>query len=150
MNWPSDVLSVILAVIFGAVVGLERELSGKAAGLRTNILICVGAAVFAILSRYMAADHDSLTRIASGVVTGIGFLGAGAIIQDRGGIHGMTTAATIWVVASVGMACGARYYALAILTSLITVAVLLLLKIAEKPLEHYHKNSDQRRNSPKN
>ncbi len=142
MNWPSDVLSVILAAVFGAAIGLERELSGKAAGLRTNILICVGAAVFAILSRYMAADQDSLTRIASGVVTGIGFLGAGAIIQDRGGVHGMTTAATIWVVASVGMACGARYYALAILTTLITVAVLLVLKAAERPLEHYHKKSD--------
>ena len=148
MNWPIDVLSVILAAVFGAAIGLERELSGKAAGLRTNILICVGAAVFAILSRYMAADQDSLTRIASGVVTGIGFLGAGAIIQDRGGVHGMTTAATIWVVASVGMACGARYYALAILTTLITVAVLLVLKAAERPLGHYHKKSDQQQNFP--
>jgi putative Mg2+ transporter-C (MgtC) family protein len=149
MNWSSDVLSIILAAVFGAAVGLERELSGKAAGLRTNILICLGAATFTILSRYMAADQDSLTRIASGIVTGIGFLGAGAIIQDRGGIHGMTTAATIWVVASIGMACGARYYRLAILTALITVAVLLVLKAADKHLEHYHIKSNLRRNSPK-
>ncbi len=149
MNWSSDVLSLILSVVFGAVVGLERELNGKAAGLRTNILICLGAAVFTILSRYMAADQDSLTRIAAGIVTGIGFLGAGAIIQDRGGVHGLTSAATIWVVASIGMACGAHYYALAILTTLVTIIVLLVLKAAEKPLEHYHKKSDQQRNSPK-
>jgi len=140
MNWSSDMLSVILATVFGAVVGLERELSGKAAGLRTNILICLGAAVFTILSRYMAANQDSLTRIASGVVTGIGFLGAGAIIQDRGGVHGMTTAATIWVVSAIGMACGARYYALAILATLIALAVLLVLKIAERPFDHHMKN----------
>lgn len=146
MNWSSDVLSLILSVVFGAVVGLERELHGKAAGLRTNILICVGATVFTILSRYMAADQDSLTRIASGVVTGIGFLGAGAIIQDRGGVHGLTSAATIWVVASVGMACGARYYALAILTTLVTVVVLLVLKAAEKPLENHIKNKQNHLN----
>jgi putative Mg2+ transporter-C (MgtC) family protein len=146
MNWSSDVLSLILAAVFGAVVGIERELSGKAAGLRTNILICLGAAVFTIISRYMAANQDSLTRIASGVVTGIGFLGAGAIIQDRGGVHGMTTAATIWVVAAIGMACGARYYALAILTTLIALAVLLVLKIAERPLEHHIKNKQNNLN----
>ncbi len=146
MNWSSDVLSLILAAVFGAVVGLERELSGKAAGLRTNILICLGAAVFTILSRYMATNQDSLTRIAAGVVTGIGFLGAGAIIQDRGGVHGMTTAATIWVVASIGMACGARYYALAILATLIALVVLLVLKIAEKPLDHHMKNKQNHLN----
>jgi len=140
MNWSNDVLSLILAAVFGAVVGLERELSGKAAGLRTNILICLGAAIFTILSRYMATNQDSLTRIASGVVTGIGFLGAGAIIQDRGGVHGMTTAATIWVVAAIGMACGAQYYAMAILATLLALVVLLVLKIAEKPLEHHIKN----------
>ncbi len=146
MNWSSDVLSLILSVVFGAVVGLERELHGKAAGLRTNILICVGATVFTILSRYMATNQDSLTRIASGVVTGIGFLGAGAIIQDRGGVHGMTTAATIWVGSAIGMACGAQYYALAILTTLVTVVVLLVLKAAEKPLEHHIKNKQNHLN----
>lgn len=146
MDWPNDVLGIILAVAFGAAVGLERELSGKAAGLRTNILICVGAAVFTILSRYMAADNDSLTRIAAGIVSGIGFLGAGAIIQDRGGVHGLTSAATIWVVASVGMACGARYYALAILTTLVTIAVLLVLKAAEKPLDRHVKNKQDNMN----
>jgi len=109
-----DVLSVALAAVFGAAIGLEREISGKAAGLRTNVLICLGAAVFTVISKQMGAGQtDSLTRIAAQVVTGVGFLGAGAIIQDRAGVHGLTTAATIWLVASIGMACGAGYYVLA-------------------------------------
>ena len=85
----------------------------------------------------MAADNDSLTRIAAGVVSGIGFLGAGAIIQDRGGVHGLTSAATIWVIASIGMACGAHYYALAAFTTLITLVVLLVLKALENTLERH-------------
>ena len=124
MVW-SDLLSIILAVVFGAAIGLEREISGKSAGLRTNLLICLGATVFTIISRNMGGgEMDSITRIAGQVVTGVGFLGAGAIIQDRGGVHGLTTAATIWLVASVGMACGAGYYKLAMLT---TVAALVIL-----------------------
>lgn len=137
MDLPGNVLSIILSVVFGAAVGLERELSGKAAGLRTNILICVGSAVFTILSREMAAEADSITRIAAGIVSGIGFLGAGAIIQDRGGVHGLTSAATIWVVAAIGMACGAEYYAIAAFTTLVTVVVLLVLKALEKPLDRH-------------
>src|SRR5512147_2280121 len=93
-----DLIGLLLAVIFGALIGAERQLSGKAAGLRTNILICVGAAVYTIVSREMGGGQsDSITRIAAQIVSGIGFLGAGAIIQDRGGIHGLTTAATIWL-----------------------------------------------------
>jgi len=124
MAWPHDVLGIVLAVLLGAVVGAEREISGKAAGLRTNVLICLGAAVFTIISRRMAGEGDSLTRIAAQVVTGVGFLGAGAIIQDRGGIHGLTTAATIWLVASIGMACGAHLYLLAAAAAVIAVVVL--------------------------
>ncbi|MHC4501141.1 MAG: MgtC/SapB family protein, partial [Planctomycetota bacterium] len=116
MVWPHDVYSIILAVVFGAAIGLEREISGKAAGLRTNVLICLGAAVFTIISRQMAAGtNTAVTRIAAQVVTGVGFLGAGAIIVDRGGVHGLTTAATIWLVASIGVACGAGYYDLAVI-----------------------------------
>ena len=137
MGW-SDVVGIILAVVFGAAIGLEREISGKAAGLRTNVLICLGAAVFTIISKQMAAgQQDSLTRIAAGVVTGVGFLGAGAIIRDRVGVHGLTTAATIWLVASIGMACGARFYLLAVITTLIAVVVLMGLGQLEKPLERY-------------
>jgi len=135
-----DVLSIVLAVIFGAAIGLEREISGKAAGLRTNVLICLGAAVFTIISKQMGAGHtDSLTRIAAQIVTGVGFLGAGAIIVDRGGVHGLTTAATIWLVASIGMACGAGFYGLAVISTLIAVLVLAGLGQLEKSLGRYGK-----------
>ena len=144
MVWQGDVFSVILAVVLGAVVGLERELRGKAAGLRTNVLICLGAAVFTIISERMAGGQDSITRIAAQIVTGVGFLGAGAVIQDRGGIHGLTTAATIWLVASVGMACGAKLYLLAVISTLIAIVVLVGLGQLEKPLGRFReKNKPQ-------
>lgn len=132
-----EILRVVLAILFGAAIGLEREISGKSAGLRTNILICLGAAVFTIISKQMATGNaDSVTRIAAQIVTGVGFLGAGAIIVDRAGIHGLTTAATIWLVASIGMACGAGLYRLAAVTTVLALIVLFgvakIAKMAEK------------------
>ena len=148
MVWPEYVLSVILATIFGALIGLEREFHGKAAGLRTNILICLGAAVFTIISRQMAnGTEDSVTRIAAQIVTGVGFLGAGAIIQDRGGVHGLTTAATIWLVASIGMACGAHLYQLALITTLIAIIVLIGLAKLARTLE-YTEEKNKTKNIP--
>jgi putative Mg2+ transporter-C (MgtC) family protein len=138
MVWPDDLISIILAALLGAGIGLERELSGKAAGLRTNLLICLGASVFTIISREMATGAEgSVTRIAAQIVTGVGFLGAGAIIQDRRGVHGLTTAATIWLVASIGMACGGQFYILAIVASAIAVLALIGLGKLSKPLERY-------------
>jgi putative Mg2+ transporter-C (MgtC) family protein len=114
----------------------------KPAGLRTNVLICLGAAVFTIISREMASgSQDSITRIAAQIVTGVGFLGAGAVIQDRGGIHGLTTAATIWLMASIGMACGARFYGLAILSTILALVVLVGLGQVDKYLLSRHDNS---------
>jgi len=138
MDWPDDVISLILAAFLGAAIGLERELSGKSAGLRTNLLICLGAAIFTIISKQMdAVTEGSTTRIAAQIVTGVGFLGAGAVIQDRRGVHGLTTATTIWLVASIGMACGAGFHDLAAISTLIVIIVLTgLLKLA-KPLERY-------------
>ena len=135
---PNDLLSIILAIVLGGVIGLEREISGKAAGLRTNVLICLGAAVFTIISKRMVdVTEGSTTRIAAQIVTGVGFLGAGAIIQDRGGVHGLTTAATIWLVASIGMACGAGFYPLAVVAALIAILVLIGLGKLVRLLEHY-------------
>lgn len=134
MNWKTDLLPILLAVVCGAAIGLEREFKHKAAGLRTNVLICLGAALFTIISSKMAGDKDSITRIAAQIVTGVGFLGAGAVIQDRGGIHGLTTAATIWLVASIGMACGAGFYLLAIITTVLAIVVLLGLAQVDKRL----------------
>lgn len=122
----TDFVGIIIAVILGAAIGFERELSGKSAGLRTNTLICLGAAVFTIISRRMGIVglDPSSTRIAAQIVTGVGFLGAGAIIQDRGGVHGLTTAASIWLVASIGVACGAGFLILALITTVIALAIL--------------------------
>jgi len=135
-----EVFGIVLSVILGALVGFERQIRGKAAGLRTNTLICLGAAVFTIISKRMAAGNaDSVTRIAAQIVTGVGFLGAGAIIRDRVGVHGLTTAATIWLVASIGMACGAGFLPLAIITTFIAIIVLYGLSHLEKHLPNHGK-----------
>ena len=138
MVWPDDLISIVLATVLGTAIGLEREVSGKAAGLRTNVLICLGAAVFTIISRQMALEYDaSVPRIAAQIVTGVGFLGAGAIIQDRRGVHGLTTAATIWLVASIGMACGAHFYELAAISTLVAMLVLIVFGKLAKSLDRY-------------
>jgi putative Mg2+ transporter-C (MgtC) family protein len=98
---------VLLAVLCGSAVGLERELRGKAAGLRTNILICVGATLFTQLSIDLAGGRGDPGRLAAQIVTGVGFIGAGTILHSRGAVTGLTSAATIWVVAAIGVALGA-------------------------------------------
>lgn len=117
--------------MLGGVIGLERELSGKPAGLRTNILICLGAAIITDLSLVLAltttARMADPARLAAQIVTGIGFLGAGTILQTRGGIHGLTSAATIWVVAAIGMLCGAGEIAAALGATILVIVVLVLL-----------------------
>lgn len=133
-NINTDLVCIALAVLCGGAIGLEREIRGKAAGLRTNVLICLGAAVFTVISEKMAGSGDSVTRIAAQIVTGVGFLGAGAVIQDRGGVHGLTTAATIWLVASIGMACGIRLYSLAIIVTCVSLMILLGLAKLDKAI----------------
>lgn len=119
-----------LAAVLGGVVGIEREFRGHPAGLRTNILVAVGSCLFTILSinafPQTGAAQDT-ARVAAQVVTGVGFLGAGAVIQTKRVVHGLTTAATIWMVAAVGMAAATDLYLLAITTTLMTTAVLALL-----------------------
>jgi putative Mg2+ transporter-C (MgtC) family protein len=120
-----------LSVVLAAAIGLERELHGKEAGLRTTILICLGATLFAELSRSLAGPGSDPTRITSNVVTGIGFLGAGTILRHGGRIQGLTTAATIWVVAAVGMAVGGGQYMAAIGTTALVLIVLIPLRAWE-------------------
>lgn len=125
---------LVLAAILGGAVGLEREWSGKPAGFRTNMLICVGAALLTELSRSVAMTAGEIVggvgdpgRIAAQIVSGIGFLGAGTIIQSRAGVMGLTTAATLWVVAAIGMAVGAEAYLEAVGTTVLVVVALLVL-----------------------
>lgn len=128
-NIGEILIPLLLAMGLGGLVGVERELSRKAAGLRTNILICVGAAAFTLVSREFGRVGETvdISRVAAQIVTGIGFLGAGSIIQARGEIHGMTTAATIWVVAAIGLAAGAEYYSLAVVTTGLVILALLIM-----------------------
>lgn len=133
-------LRLLLAATLGGAVGLEREISGKPAGLRTNLLICVGAALLTELSILVARVADPMTtnadpaRVAAQIVSGIGFLGAGTIIQARGSVVGLTTAATLWVVAAIGMAVGAQAYMEAIGTTLLVIIALILLGRVEDHL----------------
>jgi putative Mg2+ transporter-C (MgtC) family protein len=124
-------LRLLVAAGLGAAIGIERELHRKSAGLRTNILIALGAALFTTLSIEMAALSGSPDRIAAQVVTGIGFLGGGAILRSSRGVHGLTTAATIWVNAAVGMAVGAGFIAVAALATVVTLFVLAVLRPVE-------------------
>jgi putative Mg2+ transporter-C (MgtC) family protein len=135
-------IKLLVAVVLGGAVGLEREMSGKPAGLRTTILICVGAALFThlsitigLISQTSAGQpYGDVTRIAAQIVTGIGFLGAGAILHERGSVLGLTSAATIWAVAAVGMAVGSGAYAEAVGTTLMVCIVLAGLRPIERAL----------------
>lgn len=126
-----DGLRLALAVLLGGVIGLEREASDKPAGLRTNILICVGSTLMMILSIQVAHQYAVVSadpsRIAQGVITGIGFLGAGTILHSRGGVTGLTTAATTWSVSGIGLALGSGFYMLAFTTTILILVVLWAL-----------------------
>jgi putative Mg2+ transporter-C (MgtC) family protein len=131
-DWPS-IFKILLAMVLGGIVGLEREFSGRPAGLRTHILVCVGATVIVLASTAIpgifGSDYKDTLRIdpgrlAAGIVTGIGFLGAGAIIRTRDLIRGLTTAACIWFAAALGIVIGEGFYAVAIFSTLVVVLVL--------------------------
>jgi len=126
----------MLAVVLGGAIGWEREASSKPAGLRTNILICVGTTLFTDLSiRFSGLDIEGAVRdparIAAQIITGIGFLGAGTIIQARGTVTGLTTAATLWVVAGIGMSVGSGFYLEAAGATLLVLVILVLLSPME-------------------
>jgi putative Mg2+ transporter-C (MgtC) family protein len=123
---------LLMACAMGAVVGLEREWRHKASGLRTNMLICMGSALFTMLSAVVAGDNSTnKAQIASNIVQGIGFLGAGLILHTRNRVLGLTSAATVWVVAAVGMACGAGLYVEAAISTLIVYAALRFIGVLE-------------------
>ena len=125
------VLRLLLATALGAIIGYQRERAAKPAGLRTHILICVGAAVFTVVSLYGFGAAADPARVAAGIVAGIGFLGAGAIMRrEEGVVAGLTTAATIWAVAAIGLAAGAGLY----LISAVTTAVVLIVLFLPHPI----------------
>jgi putative Mg2+ transporter-C (MgtC) family protein len=126
LTWPHVLLRLSVAAVLGGAIGMERELRERQAGLRTHLVVCVGSALFTLVSAY--GFHDFLassgalvridpTRIAAQIVSGIGFLGAGAIIRQGLSVRGLTTAATLWLVAAIGMAAGAGYYSAALIAT---------------------------------
>jgi len=132
---------IVSATVLGSAIGLERELTNKFAGLRTHILVCLGSCVFTILSIYafpLAIDHThpqafgDPARIAAQVLTGIGFIGGGTVLRHGSSVYGLTTAATLWMSASIGMACGAGMLDIAVISTVFSVAVLVLVRIFER------------------
>src|SRR3954462_8984942 len=133
LAWGEDLGRLTLAAVLGGAIGFERELRDREAGLRTHLLVCLGSALFTVVSAYgfreFLTSGDQVvradpTRIAAQIVTGIGFLGAGAIIRQGGSIRGLTTAATLWVAAAIGMATGAGYYSGAVIGTVVTLIAL--------------------------
>jgi putative Mg2+ transporter-C (MgtC) family protein len=124
-----------LAAVLGGVLGLEREWHHKTAGLRTNILIAMGAALFTLMSMALTGTNGDPSRVASQIVTGIGFLGAGAILRTNAGVQGLTTAAAIWVNAAIGVAVGGGEYHLAFIATGVTLIVLVVLPPIERWVE---------------
>lgn len=123
---------LLMALAMGGVIGLEREWRHKASGLRTNMLICMGAALFTMLSAVLAGDNSpNKGQVASNIVQGIGFLGAGLILHTGSRVLGLTSAATVWVVAAIGMACGAGLYVEAVIATVIVYCALRFIGLLE-------------------
>jgi putative Mg2+ transporter-C (MgtC) family protein len=132
LPWPwANVALALVAVLCGAIVGMERERKEKPAGMRTLSLVCLGATVFTMASYLFAPDH---ARVAAQVVTGIGFLGAGVILRGSGGVSGTVTAASIWVIAAAGMVAGTGHGGAAIALSLLVLVVLMVISQVERHL----------------
>jgi putative Mg2+ transporter-C (MgtC) family protein len=139
-SWVQQVVVVngvfsrlLVACVLGGLIGLEREENRKAAGVRTNLLICMGCAFFTLLSAVLAGDaNPDKGRVASNIVQGIGFLGAGLILHNRSRVSGLTSAASVFVVASIGMACGAGLFAAAAVATVIVIVALKLVGLLER------------------
>lgn len=133
------IVRLVLAFVLGGLIGMERELHGRAAGLRTHILVCLGSALIMLTSMHMFYLYRDITtidpaRIAAGVITGIGFLGAGTILRFRASVRGLTTAASLWAVAGIGLAVGSGFYLGAYITSALVLIVLFVLTRVEHAL----------------
>ncbi len=128
---------LIISAILGGLIGVEREMHDKPAGFRTHVLICVGAAMFTLLSISVSGTFENpadVSRIAAGVVAGIGFLSAGTIFRDKDRVRGLTTAADIWVLAAIGMSVGFGHYFLAVAATIISLVVLIVGRILDQYL----------------
>lgn len=137
----TDILiRIIFSIILGSVIGLERELTNKSAGLRTQIMVCLGSCLFTILSIYGFSTAVSLypigdpSRVAAQIITGIGFIGAGTVLRQGLTVTGLTTASTLWIVAAIGMACGCGKISIATISTIFAVVILVIIRMFELKL----------------
>lgn len=139
-------IRLLTASILGGLLGFERELKGKAAGLRTHMLVALGAAIFVLVPQQAGASGTDLSRVLQGVVAGVGFLGAGAIIigQQKENVSGLTTAASIWTTAAIGVAAGIGREATAILSTLLSLAILSLIPMVARSVGSYERKNKTR------
>jgi putative Mg2+ transporter-C (MgtC) family protein len=128
----NDIGRLLLASLLGGLVGIERQIHTKAYGMRTDLLICLGSAFFTLLSAVLAGDSSNKGQVASNIVQGIGFLGAGLILHNSSRVSGLASAATVWVVASIGMACGAGLYLAAAVSTGIVICAMELVGVIER------------------
>ncbi|UCD54742.1 MAG: MgtC/SapB family protein [Candidatus Omnitrophota bacterium] len=137
MNLNIIILRLFIAVVCGAVIGLEREMRDKAAGLRTHILVCLGACLFGMLGLALVAEYRNadMLRLAQGLLIGIGFLGAGVIVREGASIKGLTTAAGIWVMGAIGLAVGVGYYHIALIGTIFGFLTITLFSRVEGVLK---------------
>lgn len=135
--YPDDVIKLILAVVVGGLIGLEREYSSKAAGFRSIVLICIGSTLFTVLSQHLGGTANG-DRIAANIITGIGFIGAGVVFKDGVSITGITTASSIWATAALGMAIGGGHYILAFEGLVLVIIVLSLFEFLERQVDRWH------------
>jgi len=131
---------LLLALGLVAMIGIEREVRDKPAGVRTTALVGVGACLFALIAERLSTDGEAVARVIQGVVTGVGFLGAGTIIKEQFQIEGLTTAAAVWAAAGLGLACGLGFYHIAVVGTATVFLVLMGLRLLERPLRHIHKS----------
>lgn len=134
VGW-SQMIPLVAAIVMGGLIGLEREFHLKSAGLRTNILICLGAAMLTRIAVQIDPTLQTSTRIIQGIITGVGFIGAGVLIHQGTSIHGLTTAATIWLVTAIGIACGTEKYQIAILSTIVTLVILIGLNPLDQKID---------------
>ena len=136
MSWYEIIFRLFLAIVLSGIIGFERELHGRPAGLRTHVLVALGAALVMLISVDGFGGTGDPARLAAQVVSGIGFLGAGAILRDGGDIKGITTAATLWICGMIGLACGNGYYLGAVITSLFVFIFILVLRPIESKINN--------------
>jgi putative Mg2+ transporter-C (MgtC) family protein len=132
-----DIISMLMSVLCGGIIGFEREYKNKSTGFRTIVLITLGSTIFTIVSRHGAGADD---RISANIITGIGFIGAGVIFKDRMSVMGLTTAAVIWTAAAIGMTTGIGYHSLAFVFTIITLVILVLVDKVEVLIGKMNKN----------